>query len=204
MSNETIALIVGFGIGAFTVAIFTTIIIVLLLKRRPINCDFNNAAVYGPYNPKQIKKLLAKYCTADTIATKNILEQHHKLEPEECKIIRPRRLCSSGYEINTFSKTLGEDLAKYLFGIETLYESSPKTTESIIEYIDTVKRFVRSKQFTSLATPEKQYVATRIEEQLCMIIFKYIINASNRLYEGDEAIILEAIGLEHLLMPTDM
>ena len=31
MNNETIALIVGFGIGAFTVAFFAAIIIVLLL-----------------------------------------------------------------------------------------------------------------------------------------------------------------------------
>lgn len=198
MNNETIALIVGFGIGAFTVAVFATIIIVLLLKRRSTNCNFNNV-VYGP----KAKELFDKYVTADMTKTKNILEHPDPVD-KVCKIIRPRRLCSPGYEINTFSKTLGEDLAKYLFGIETLYKASPKTTESIIEYIDTVKRFVRSEQFTSLATPEKQYVAIRIEEQVCMIIFKYIVNASNRLYEGDEAIILDAIGLEHLVLLSDL
>lgn len=199
MNNETIALIVGFGIGAFTVAVFATIIIILLLKRRSTN---NNKpiAVYG----QKAKELIAKYCIGDVINTKRMMEESANPKPEDCKIIRPRRLCSPGYEINTFSKTLGEDLAKYLFGIETLYKASPKTTESIIEYIDTVKRFVRSEQFTSLATPEKQYVATRIEEQVCMIIFKYIVNASNRLYEGDEAIILNAIGLEHLVLLSDL
>ena len=191
MSNESIALIIGFGIGAFTVAIFAIIIIIiiLLLKRRLTN--------------DSDEELFAKYCMGDVINTKRMMESANP-KPEDCKIIRPRRLCSPGYEINTFSKTLGEDLAKYLFGIETIYKASPKTTESIIEYIDTVKRFVRSEQFTSLATPEKQYVATRIEEQLCMIIFKYIVNASNRLYEGDEAIILCAIGLEHLVLLSDL
>lgn len=188
MSNETIALIIGFGIGAFTVAVFATIIIILLLKRRLTN--------------DSDEELFAKYCMDDVINTKRMMDANPK--PEDCKIIRPRRLCSSGYEINTFSKTLGEDLAKYLFGIETIYKASPKTTESIIEYIDTAKRFVRSEQFTSLATPEKQYVATRIEEQLCMIIFKYIVNASNRLYEGDEAIIFNAIGLEHSILLSDL
>ena len=188
MNNETIVLIVGFGIGAFTVAVFATIIIILLLKRRPTS--------------DSDEELFAKYCMDDVINTKRMMDVNPKLE--NCKIIRPRRLCSPGYEINTFSKTLGEDLAKYLFGIETLYKASPKTTESIIEYIDTIKRFVRSEQFTSLATPEKQYVATRIEEQVCMIIFKYIVNASNRLYEGDEAIILNAIGLEHLVLLSDL
>ena len=186
MSNESIALIIGFGIGAFTVAVFATIIIILLLKRRPTSDE----------------ELFAKYCMGDVINTKRMMDANPK--PEDCKIIRPRRLCSPGYEINTFSKTLGEDLAKYLFGIETIYKASPKTTESIIEYIDAVKRFVRSEQFTSLATPEKQYVATRIEEQLCMIIFKYIVNASNRLYEGDEAIIFKAIGLEHSILLSDL
>lgn len=188
MDNETIALIVGFGIGAFTVAIFAIVIIILLLKRRPTSDK---------------EELFAKYCIGDVINTKRMMESANP-KPDDCKIIRPRRLCSSGYEINTFSKTLGEDLAKYLFGIDTLYKASPKTTESIIEYIDAVKRFVRSEQFTSLATPEKQYVATRIEEQLCMIIFKYIVNASNRLYEGDEAIIFNAIGLDHLVLLSDL
>lgn len=189
MSNESIALIIGFGIGAFTVAVFAIITIILLLKRRPMS-DGD-------------EELFAKYCMGDVINTKRMMESANP-KPEDCKIIRPRRLCSPGYEINTFSKTLGEDLAKYLFGIETIYKASPKTTESIIEYIDTVKRFVRSEQFTSLATPEKQYVATRIEEQLCMIIFKYIVNASNRLYEGDEAIVFKAIGLEHSILLSDL
>lgn len=181
MSNESIALIIGFGIGAFTVAVFAIIIIILLLKRRPTS--------------DSDEELFAKYCMGDVINTKRM---------EDCKIIRPRKLFSPGYEINTFSKTLGKDLVKYLFGIETIYKASPKTTESIIEYIDTVKRFVRSEQFTSLATPEKQYVATRIEEQLCTIIFKYIVNASNRLYEGDEAIIFKAIGLKGLMLLSDL
>lgn len=185
MSNESIVLIIGFGIGAFTVAIFAIITIILLLKQR-LTSD-------------KEEELLAKYCMGDVINTKRMMESANP-KPEECKIIRPRRLCSSGYELNTFSKTLGEDLTKYLFGIETLYEASPKTTESIIEYIDTVKRFVKSEQFTSLATPEKQYVAVRIEEQLCMIIFKYIVNANNRFYGGDEAIIFNAIGLDHLML----
>lgn len=189
MNNETIALIVGFGIGAFTVAVFAIITIILLLKRRPTS--------------DSDEELFAKYCMGDVINTKRMMESANP-KPEDCKIIRPRRFCSPGYEINTFSKTLGEDLVKYLFGIETLYKASPKTTKSIIEYIDTVKRFVRSEQFTSLATPEKQYVATRIEEQVCMIIFKYIVNASNRLYEDDEAIILNAIGLEHLVLLSDL
>lgn len=187
MSNESIALIIGFGIGAFTVAIFAIITIILLLKRHPTSDE----------------ESFAKYCMGDVINTKHMMESANP-KPEDCKIIRPRRLCSPGYEINTFSKTLGEDLAKYLFRIETTYKASPKTTESIIEYIDTVKRFVRSEQFTSLATPEKQYVATRIEEQLCMIIFKYIVNASNRLYEGDEAIIFNAIGLDHMMLLSDI
>lgn len=187
MSNENIALIVGFGIGAFTVTVFATIIIILLLKRHSTSD----------------KELFAKYCIGDVINTKRMMESANP-KPEDCKIIRPRRLCSSDYELNTFSKTLGEDIVKYLFGIETLYKASPKTTESIIEYIDTVKRFVRSEKFTSLTTPEKQYVAVRIEEQLCLMIFKYIVNASNRLYEGDEAIIFNAIGLEHLMLLSDL
>ncbi len=197
MNNESIALIVGFGIGAFTVAVFAIITIILLLKRRHTNDK--PIVVYG----QKAKELLAEYCLGDVINTKRMLE-HVNSKPEDCKIIRPRRFCSSDYEINTFSKTLGEDTAKYLFGIETLYKASPITTKSIIEYIDFVKRFVRSDKFTSLQTPEKQYVVVRIEEQLCKIIFKYIDSASNKLYEGDEAIILDAIGLEHLLMPTDM
>lgn len=187
MGDETIALIIGFGIGAFTVAIFAIITIILLLKQCPTSD----------------RELFAKYCIGDVINTKRMMESANP-KPEDCKIIRPRRLCSSGYELNTFSKTLGEDLTKYLFGVETLYEASPKTTESIIEYIDTVKRFVKSKQFTSLATPEKQYVAVRIEEQLCMIIFKYIVNANNRFYGGDEAIIFNAIGLDHLMLLSDL
>jgi hypothetical protein len=189
MSNESIALIIGFGIGAFIVAIFAIIIIILLLKRRPTN--------------DSDEELFTKYCMGDVINTKRMMESANP-KPKDCKIIRPRKLCSPGYEINTFSKTLGEDLAKYLFGIETIYKASLKTTESIIEYIDTVKRFVRSEQFTSLATPEKQYVATRIEEQLCTIIFKYIVNSSNRLYEGDEAIIFKAIGLKGLMLLSDL
>ena len=190
MSNESIVLIIGFGIGAFTVAIFAIITIILLLKQR-LTSD-------------KEEELLAKYCMGDVINTKRMIESVNP-KPEDCKIIRPRRrLCSLGYEINTFSKTLGEDLTKYLFGIETIYEASPKTTESIIEYIDTVKRFVKSEQFTSLATPEKQYAAVRIEEQLCMIIFKYIVNANNRFYGGDEAIIFNAIGLDHLMLLSDL
>ena len=188
MSNESIVLIVGFGIEAFTVAIFAIITIILLLKQCPTSDE----------------ELFTKYCMGDVINTKRMMESANT-KPEDCKIIRPRRrLCSLGYEINTFSKTLGEDLTKYLFGIETIYEASPKTTESIIEYIDTVKRFVKSEQFTSLATPEKQYVAVRIEEQLCMIIFKYIVNANNRFYGGDEAIIFNAIGLDHLMLLSDL
>lgn len=192
MSNESIVLIIGFGIEAFTVEIFAIITIILLLKQCPTSDE----------------ELFAKYCMGDVINTKRMMESANpkpELKTEDCKIIRPRRrLCSLGYEINTFSKTLGEDLTKYLFGIETLYEASPKTTESIIEYIDTVKRFVKSEQFTSLATPEKQYAAVRIEEQLCMIIFKYIVNSNNRFYGGDEAIIFNAIGLDHLMLLSDL
>ena len=94
-----------------------------------------------------------------------------------------------------------------MFGIETLYNASPKTTESIIEYVDTVKQFVRSNKFTSLSTEDKQYVATRIEERLCMIIFKYIggIDGDDtKIDKDDEVIIFNAVGLGHLVVLSDM
>ncbi len=198
MSNENIALIVGFGIETFIIVVFAIGIIRLLLKRRPAN--YNNI-VYGG---QKMKDLITKYCATDAINTKRILERHHKFENNEeyIKIVRPKRF-TLDFERRTFLSDLG-DIGIHLFGIETLYKASPNTTDSIIEYIDTVKQFVRSTKFTSLTTDAKQYVAVRIEEQLCKMIFKYIDGAGDKLYEGDEAIILDAIGLEHLIMPTDM
>jgi len=193
MNNETIALIVGFGIGAFTVAIFATIIIILLLKRATRNDSLNG----NIYNTNQMKKLLAKYCAADTYATKGVIEhhtQHYTFENGEYKIFRPKKFITSFMPPKLLS-LLG-DTAPYLFGVETFCKASSKTTESIIEYIDTVKRFVRSNTFTSLATPEKQYIVIRIEEQLCKIIVKYIASANNKLYEDDVAIIIDALGLD--------
>jgi len=186
MNNETIASIIGFGIGASTIAVFAIITIILLLKRRHPN-----------------EKLLTEYCLGDVIKTKRMLESANS-KPEDCKIIRPRKFQYLA-ETRMFSSTLGEDTAKYLFGIETLYKASPKTTESIIEYINTAKQFVRSAKFAYLTTPEKRYVAARIEEQLCMIIFKYIDGVGyGTLNKDDESTILSAIGLEHLLMISDI
>lgn len=187
MNNENIVLIVGFVIILINVVVSAIITMYLLPK---CNSDFNNNA----YNAEQIKELLNKYCTYDVINTKRMMESDNP-KPEDCKIVRPRRLCSPGYEINTFSKTLGEDLAKYLLGIETIYKASSKTTESIIEYINTVKQFIRSDTFTSLATSEKQYIVIRIEEQLCEIIFKYIDGDADKLCEDDKTIILDALDL---------
>lgn len=186
MSNEYVALIVGFGIGAFTVAIFAIITIILLLKRRPANV----------YDRETIESI-AKYCAADTYATKDIIEQHtqhYTFENGEYKIFRPKKFMTSFMPPQLLS-LLG-DAAPYLLGVETFCKASSKTTESIVEYINVVKRFVRSETFTSLATPKKQYVMIRIEEQLCKIILKYIFGASNKLCESDVAIILKALDLE--------
>ena len=188
MNTLNIALIIGFGIGAVTVAAFATTIIILLLKRRPNN-GLNNIV----YNTELMKELLTRYCNDDMLKTKDILE-HPNLEAKGYKIIRPKKFITSFMPPELLS-LLG-DTAPYLFGIETFCDASSKTTESIIDYINTVKRFVRSDTFTSLATPEKQYVIIRIEEQLCKIIFKYINGADNKLYEGDAAIILKALDLE--------
>ena len=116
------------------------------------------------------------------------------IENGEYKIFRPKKFITSFMPPELLS-LLG-DTAPYLFDVETFCNASSETTESIIEYINTVKRFVRSDTFASLATPEKQYVMIRIEEQLCKIILKYIIGASNKLYEGDVTIILKALDLE--------
>ena len=191
MNTLNIALIIGFGIRAVTVAAFATIIIILLLKRRPNNGLNNNV-----YNTELMKELLTRYCNDDMLKTKSILEhpQHYTFENGEYKIFRPKKFITSFMPPELLS-LLG-DTAPYLFGVETFCDASSKTTESIIDYINTVKRFVRSDTFTSLATPEKQYVIIRIEEQLCKIIFKYINGTANKLYEGDVAIILKALDLE--------
>lgn len=199
MTNDTVALIISFGIVAFVIVVlvFRVRTVISLLNQRPVN--YNNI-VYGG---QDLKELVDKYCATDTYKTKDILKHSNSENNEEyIKIIRPRRF-TSDFERHTFLSDLG-DTGIHLFGLETLYNASPNTTDSIIKYIDTVKQFVRSTRFTSLTTVAKRYVAVRIEEQLCKIIFKYIDGAGDKLYEDDEAIILDAIGLDQLIMPTDM
>lgn len=187
MNNEFIVLIACF-VTSIVVSVFA-IAIVLLLKRRTIhNSGLNNMV----YDTEQMKEMFNKTCTSDAIKMKGILEHPSTLENGEYRIFRPKFLTS--FMPPTLLSLLG-NTAPYLFGIETLYKASPKTTESIIEYINTVKQFVRSDTFTSLETLEKQYITIRIEEQLCKIIFKYIDGDSNKLNEGDEAIILDALDL---------
>lgn len=183
MNNENIVLIVGFVIILINVVVSAIITMYLLPKR---NSDLNNN-----YNAEQIKELLNKYCTYDAIKTKNILEHPSALENGEYRIFRPKKFKTSFLppELHMGSAT------PYLFGIETLCEASSKTTESIIEYINTVKQFVRSDTFTSLSTSEKQYIVIRIEEQLCKIIFKYIDGDTDKLCEDDKTIVLNALDL---------
>lgn len=188
MNNEFIVLIAGFVTSIVVALVFATI--VLLLKRRTIhNSGLNNMV----YDTEQMKEMFTKTCTSDAIKMKGILEHPSTLENGEYRIFRPKKFITS-FMPPTLLSLLG-NTAPYLFGIETLYKASPKTTESIIEYINTVKQFVRSDTFTSLATLEKQYITIRIEEQLCKIIFKYIDGDSNKLNEGDKAIILDALDL---------
>lgn len=183
MDNENIVLIVGFVIILINVVVSAIITMYLLPK---CNSDPNN----NVYNAEQIKELLNKYCTYDAIKTKNILEPS-TVENGEYRIFRPKRFKTSFMppELRMGSAT------PHLFGIETLCEASSKTTESIIEYINTVKQFVRSDTFTSLSTSEKQYIVIRIEEQLCKIIFKYIDGDIDKLCEDDKTIILNALDL---------
>ena len=189
MNNESFIFLVGFGIGAFIVAFFATITIVLLLKRTTHNSGLNNTV----YNPEKMKEMFTKDCTTDAIKMKGILEHPSTLENGEYRIFRPKKFKISFMPPELLS-LLG-NIAPYLFGIETLHEASSKTTDSIIEYINTIKQFVRSDTFTSLATQEKQYVTIRIEEQLCKIIFTYIDGDRNKLCEQDKAIILDALDL---------
>lgn len=191
MNNETITLIVGFVIILINVAILAFITMYLLPKRRTKQTSGLNNNVY---DTDQMKETLAKKCTSDAIKTKGILEHPFTLENGEYRIFRPKKFITS-FMSPTLISHLGKNTAKYLFGIETLYKASSKTTESIIEYINTVKQFVRSDIYHSLATSEKQYITIRIEEQLCKIIFKYIDDNNNKLNEDDKAIILDALDL---------
>ena len=189
MNNEFIVSIAGFVTSIVVVLVFATI--VSLLKRRTIhNSGLNNTV----YNTEQMKETFTKTCTSDAIKMKGILEHPSTLENREYRIFRPKKFITSFMPPELIS-LLGKNTASYLFGIETLHKASSKTTESIIEYINVVEQFVRSDTFTSLATLEKQYITIRIEEQLCKIIFKYIDGDSNKLNEGDKAIILDALDL---------
>lgn len=187
MSNENIVTIVGF----VTCIVVSVLSIVLLVKHTARN---NSGLNNNVYNTEQMKELLDKYFATDAIETKGILEHPSTLENGEYRIFRPKKFKTSFMPPELISR-LG-DAASYLFDVKTFCEASSKTTESIVEYVNVVKRFVRSETFTSLTTLEKKYITIRIEEQLCKIIVKYIVCASNRLCESDVAIILNALDLD--------
>lgn len=186
MNNEIIILIVCFVTNVI-VSVFIAILVVLLFKRTVHNSGPNNNNVYSA---KQIKELLTKYCKDGSIKMKD-MSHPSTLENGEYRIFRPKRFKTSLMPLELRMRSV----TPHLFGIETLGEASSKTTESIIEYIDTVKQFVRSDTFTSLSTSEKQYIVIRIEEQLCKIIFKYVDGDIDKLCEDDKTIILNALNL---------